>query len=187
MQLTYLGLLAAAIGGSYIVSNRGNLGKMAQQAAIWGFIFLGVVAAYGLWGDVSRDVTNRQSVIGEEVIIPQSPDGHYYIALNINGNTVDFVVDTGASQVVLSQLDARRVGINPADLPYLGVAYTANGTVRTADVELDRVSIGPYTDTGVRAVVNEGDMAGSLLGMTYLNLYDNFAISNGELILSRRN
>lgn len=187
MQLSYLGLLGAAIAGSYVITNRGHLGKMAQQAAIWGFIFLGVVAAYGLWGDVSRDVSGRQSVIGPEIIVPQSPDGHYYLTLDINGADVDFVVDTGASMVVLSQLDARRVGIDPAALNYLGVAYTANGTVRTADVRLDEVAIGPYVDEGVSAVVNEGQMNGSLLGMSYLGLYDSFAIRDGELILSRRN
>jgi aspartyl protease family protein len=49
MQLTYLGLLAAAIGGSYIFANKDNLGKLAQQGAIWGMIFVGVIAAVGLW------------------------------------------------------------------------------------------------------------------------------------------
>lgn len=187
MQIAYLGLLGAAIAGSYVMANRGNLGKMAQQAAIWGFIFIGTVAAIGLWGDISRDVTNRQSVMGNEIVIPQSPDGHFYMTLDINGTDVDFVVDTGASLLVLSQLDARRVGLNPAELDFIGIANTANGTVRTADVRLDQVAIGPYVDEGVRAVVNGGPMAGSLLGMSYLNMYDSFTIADGQLILSRRN
>lgn len=185
MQMAYLGLLAAAIGGSYIFANRQNLGRVAQQAAIWGFIFVGTVAVIGLWGDVSRDITQRQAVIGDEIVIPQRPDGHYYVTLDINGTKVDFVIDTGASQMVLSQSDARRIGLDPAGLNYFGTAFTANGTVRTADVRLDRVTLGPYADDGVRAVVNGGDMDGSLLGMTYLNLYDRVSISNGELILSR--
>jgi len=185
MQVAYLGLLAAAIGGSYIMANRGNLGKMAQQAAIWGFIFLGTIGAIGLWNDISRDVTNRQSVIGQQIVVPRSPDGHYYMTLYVNNTPVEFVVDTGASMVVLSQLDARRVGINPSDLNYLGIAYTANGEVRTADVTLNEVSIGPYVDANVRAVVNEGEMFGSLLGMTYLGLYRSFSITDGELVLTR--
>ena len=185
MQIAYLALLAAAIGGSYIFANKDNLGKVAQQAAIWGMIFVGMIAAIGLWNDVSRDVTSRQSVMGSEVIVPRSPDGHYYMTLDVNGIPVDFVVDTGASQVVLSQLDARRVGIDPVNLDYLSVANTANGQVRTAAVTLDEVTLGPYTDQDVRAVVNGGEMFGSLLGMTYLGLYGSLSIIDGELVLSR--
>jgi len=185
MQAVYLGLLGAAIGGSYIFANKANLGKMAQQASIWGLIFVGTIAAIGLWSDVSRDVSGRQAVIGDEIVVPQSRDGHYYMTLNINGVPVEFVVDTGASQVVLTQLDARRVGINPDDLNYLGIANTANGEVRTAAVTLDNVTLGNMRDEDVRAVVNGGEMFGSLLGMSYLGLYDSIAISNGELILTR--
>lgn len=48
MQLTYLVLLGGAIAGSAIVAGRSNMGKMAQQAAIWALIFVGVIGAYGL-------------------------------------------------------------------------------------------------------------------------------------------
>ena len=185
LQLTYLVLLAAAIGGSYIFANKNNLGKVAQQAAIWGMIFVGTIAAIGLWGDISRDIAPRQAVSGSEIVLPRAPDGHYYITLDINGAPVDFVVDTGASQVVLTQNDARRVGFDPADLRYLGIARTANGEVRTAAVQLDTVSVGPFTDTRLRATVNGGEMDKSLLGMTYLGLYDSISITDGKLILSR--
>lgn len=185
LQLTYLVLLAAAIGGSYIFANKNNLGKVAQQAAIWGMIFVGTIAAIGLWGDISRDIAPRQAVSGSEIVLPRAPDGHYYITLEINGAPVDFVVDTGASQVVLTQNDARRVGFDPADLRYLGIARTANGEVRTAAVHLDTVSVGPFTDTRLRATVNGGEMDKSLLGMTYLGLYDTISITDGKLILSR--
>lgn len=185
MQAVYLGLLGAAIGGSYLFANKNNLSKVAQQAAIWGLIFVGTIAAVGLWSDVSRDVSGRQAVVGDDIVVPRSPDGHYYMTLDVNGVPVDFVVDTGASQMVLTQLDARRVGINPAELNYLGIASTANGDVRTASVTLDEVRLGPIVDQNVRAVVNEGEMFGSLLGMTYLGLYDTLRISDGELILSR--
>ena len=185
MQAVYLGLLGAAIGASYIFANKDNLSKMAQQAALWGLIFVGTIAAVGLWTDVSRDISGGQAVVGDEIVVPRSPDGHYYMTLNINGTPVDFIVDTGASQVVLTQLDARRIGINPSELNYLGIASTANGEVRTASVTLDQVRLGPNVDQNVRAVVNEGEMFGSLLGVTYLDLYGSLRITDGELILTR--
>lgn len=186
MQLTYLVLLGAAIGGSAIVAGRSNMGKMAQQAAIWALIFVGVIGAYGLWEDISNDVNPRQAILSESSIaVPRSNDGHYHLTLDVNGTAIDFVVDTGASQVVLSQRDAARIGIDAAALNYSGAASTANGVVRTAPVVLQQVVLGDITDRNVPAVVNGGDMDSSLLGMTYLGLYNRIEISNGELVLNR--
>lgn len=185
-SLAFLGLMGAAIAGSYIAANRGNLGRMTQQALIWGMIFVGIIAGYGLWGDISRDVTGRHAVIGADTIqVPRARDGHYYLTLDVNGVPVNFVVDTGASQIVLSQEDARRIGFTPEDLRFLSSAQTANGTVATAPVRLDSVALGPFTDRGLRAVVNGGEVFGSLLGMDYLGLYDRIEIAQDRLVLTR--
>ncbi len=185
-NIAFLGLLGAAIAGSYFMSQRGNLGKTAQQAAVWGLIFVGVIAAVGMWGDIRNTVTPRQQIgSAGEIVLPRQPNGHYYLTLDVNDVPIDFVVDTGASQIVLSQEDAARVGIDPASLRYLGLANTANGQVRTAPVWLDRVSLGEMQDFEVPAVVNDGQMDGSLLGMTYLDSFDTIQIRNGELILQR--
>ncbi len=186
MQAIYLGLLGLAIAGSYIAANLNDLGKMAQQALIWLLIFVGVVGAYGLWDEISNDVTGRQTFIGDaRVEVPRSRDGHYYLTLDINDVPVDFVVDTGASQVVLTRRDAARIGLDPDTLNYFGSASTANGVVRTAPVQLETVAMGDILDRNLPAVVNEGEMEGSLLGMTYLGLYDRIEITNGRLVLTR--
>ncbi len=186
MNLAFLVLLGTAIAGSYFVANRDNLGKTAQFGAIWGLIFLGVIAAYGLWGDVSRDLSGEFSVAdGQVITVPQARDGHYYLTLDINDTPVNFVVDTGASMMVLTQRDAARIGIDPSELRYLGSANTANGVVRTADVWLDKVALGPLVDAGVRASVNQGDMEGSLLGMSYLDGFSTIQFSGGVLTLQR--
>ena len=185
-NLAFLGLLGAAIAGSYIVSNRGQMGKMAQQAMIWGLIFVGVIAAFGMWGDIQSTVSPRQSYVGaDEVVVPLDSDGHYHMTLEINDVPIEFIVDTGASQVVLSQQDAERAGIDLDALRYIGSAQTANGTVETAPVTLSTVELGGILDANVRAVVNGGDMNGSLLGMSYLNGFRSIEIRNGELVLKR--
>ena len=186
MRLIYLSLFLVAIGGSFLVSNRNNLGKTAQQAAIWVLIFVGVIGAYGLWDDVRNDATGRQSYVGADRIeVPRQLDGHYYLTLEINDVPVDFVVDTGATQMVLTQKDAQRVGLNPDTLGYYGTASTANGVVNTAPVWLDRVALGEFRDRDVPAVVNEGDLFESLLGMEYLELYDRIEIAGNQLVLTR--
>ncbi|MCZ4261206.1 TIGR02281 family clan AA aspartic protease [Limimaricola sp. G21655-S1] len=185
-SLAYLGLLGAAIAGWFFVQNRDRLGQVAQQAAVWTLIFIGAIAAAGLWSDIREDTMPRQTMIGAEGIeVPQARDGHYYLTLEVNGAPINFVVDTGATDMVLGREDARRAGIDPEELTYLGSAVTANGTVRTARVRLDSVALGPIEDAGLSAVVTDGDLAGSLLGMGYLRLFGRIEIENGTLVLTR--
>lgn len=186
LQLSFLVLLGAALAGSAIVAGRNNLGRMAQQALIWALIFVGVIGAYGLWGDISQTVAPHQSIAADGTIrAPRGAGGHYHLEIAVNGVPVRFIVDTGASQIVLSQQDARRVGIDPAALAYSGRAQTANGIVTTAPVTLDSLAIGGLTDGPLRAVVNGGAMETSLLGMTYLGLYDRIEISGNTMVLTR--
>ncbi|MCG7623388.1 retropepsin-like aspartic protease family protein [Epibacterium sp. Ofav1-8] len=186
-QLVYLIALLAAVGTWVFVQNRQSLGKTVQQLMIWGLIFLGVIAAYGLWGDIRSTVVPQQAVHadGGQISVPRARDGHYYLTLQINGDPVDFLVDTGASDMVLNAEDARLIGIDPTSLAYLGRAMTANGEVRTARVKLDSVALGPITDRNVSAWVNEGALEQSLLGMGYLQRFSGIEIRNNELILTR--
>ena len=186
-RLGYLVLLGVVLVGWFMVHNRQSIGKLAQQAIAWTLIFLGVIAAYGLWGDIRQTVQPRQSMVSAEnsINLPRAPDGHYYLTLMINDEPVDFMVDTGASQVVLTRTDAERVGIDPQDLIFSGRAMTANGEVRTAPVKLDKVTLGPISDNNIRAWVNEGELDKSLLGMTYLQRWSKIEITSKGLRLTR--
>ena len=186
-SLIYLVLLGCAVGGWFLVQNRDGIGKMLQQAMIWGFLFLGVVAAYGLWTDVQRQTSGAQMLqLGNgQISVPRQRDGHYYLTLALNGENIRFVVDTGATDIVLTKSDARRAGLDVDTLNFIGTANTANGTVRTAPVRLNTVRLGDVTDTDVYASVNGGEMDGSLLGMGYLERWGRIEISGGELRLTR--
>ena len=65
-RLIYLGLLLVAVGSWVFVQNRQGIGKTLQQLAIWAFIFLGVIAGYGLWDDIRTTVSPQQSVLQDE-------------------------------------------------------------------------------------------------------------------------
>lgn len=186
-RLLYLVLLGGALILWFFAQNRAAPGKLAQQALAWGLIFVAVLAAAGLWGDIRNTVQPRQTVLTRDnrVELPRAPDGHYYVTARVNGAPVRFVVDTGASQVVLSKADAERAGIDTGALVYLGRAYTANGEVRTAPVRLESFAIGPFRDAELRAVVNDGEMDQSLLGMTYLQRWSSVEIGGGKLVLTR--
>jgi aspartyl protease family protein len=185
-RLVYLVLLLVAVGGWMIAAGRGRIGKMAQQAAVWGFIFLGAIASIGLWTDIRSDVAPRAAVLEDgRIEIPRGPDGHYHLTLRLNGTPVAFIVDTGASDLVLSRRDAERIGLDPARLAFTGQAMTANGTVRTAGARIDTVELGGVTERNVRASVTDGEMVGSLLGMRYLDRFARIEISGNRMLLER--
>jgi len=162
-QIIALGFLALLVI-SFVSSLLAHGGL--RNAAIWALIVLGFI-------------TDTQ------IEVPKGADNHFRLTLIINGVPIEFLVDTGASQVVLTQADAARVGLNPDDLPYIGTAFTANGEVATAPVRLDTVELGNLRDTRVRASVNSGDMDTSLLGMSYLSRFESIEIRRDTLILSR--
>ncbi len=185
-RLIYLLILAVAIIGYLIADNRASLGRTLRQALAWGLIFVGVLAGYGLWNDVMRDVVARQSVARDgAIVVPRSPDGHFYLTLRLNGVPVQFVVDTGATNVVLSEADARRVGLDPDRLVFAGRANTANGTVATASARIETVELENITDRNMRVQVNGGEMNGSLLGMDYLRRFARIEIEPDRLVLIR--
>ena len=184
-RLLYLGLLLAAVAGWGLAEYRGRLGQGARSFLAWGLIFVGVMAGYGLWQDIRRDVLPRQSVTQSgQIELPRANDGHFYATLDINGTGVLFMADTGATNMVLSGKDAARLGIDPSALVFLGEAATANGVVRTARVTLPEVALGPFRDTDIAAYVTDGAMDISLLGMDYLRQF-RIEIADDRMILSR--
>ncbi|MEP4035893.1 TIGR02281 family clan AA aspartic protease [Pseudophaeobacter sp.] len=186
-RLLYLLLLLCAVGSWVFVQMRQSLSTTLQQLAVWAFIFLGAIAGYGLWEDIRQTVRPQQSVRSEagRVTVPRSPDGHYYLTLMVNDAQVEFLVDTGASEVVLSTEDARRAGLEPEKLAYLGRANTANGIVRTASVWVEELALGEIRDRNLRVSVNQGEMDQSLLGMTYLQRWSSIEIRDQALVLTR--
>jgi aspartyl protease family protein len=184
-RLIYLGLLLVAVGGWVLVEYRGRLGFALRTAMAWGLIFVGVMAGYGLWNDLRQAEAPQQMMAeGGGVVLPRAADGHYYLTLTIDGTELEFLVDTGATSVVLSQDDARKLGIDPVSLAYLGEATTANGTVRTARVTLTDVVLGDVVDARLPAYVNDGQMDGSLLGMEYLGRF-RIEIDGDRMVLTR--
>lgn len=186
-RLIYLVLLLCAVGSWVFVQSRQGLSKTVQQLAVWAFIFLGVIAGYGLWGDIRQTLHPQQTVHSDtgKVVVPRSADGHYYLTLKVNNTPIEFLVDTGASEVVLTEADARRIGLKPEELAFLGRARTANGEVRTASVRVDEIALGEIRDKNLRIWVNEGELDSSLLGMAYLQRWSSFEIRNGAMILTR--
>ncbi|WP_460273665.1 retropepsin-like aspartic protease family protein [Celeribacter sp. ULVN23_4] len=185
-RILYLSLLLGAVGFYYIVANRKRMGQMVRHAVLWALIFIGVLAGYGLWQDVGPRLAPSQMSIGDGTVeVDRDHSGHFSVMAEVNGTPVEFLVDTGASNVVLSLDDAKRAGIDTDNLAFTGRAQTANGSVRTAAVRIDTLNLEGITDSRVRAYVTDGELFGSLLGMDYLQRYESIEIKQNKLILTR--
>lgn len=182
----YLLILLLFIGSGFLFGYRQKLSTTLQQAAIWVLIFVGVVIAYGFSDTLKQQIMpSRATQSAQGFEVQRARDGHFYLTLQVNGKNIPFVVDTGATDIVLSRDDAEKIGIDPESLSYIGRANTANGVVKTATTVLDRIALGDTVDYDVRASVNGGQMDGSLLGMAYLNRFSEISMRGDRLILKR--
>jgi aspartyl protease family protein len=125
-----------------------------------------------------------RSAAPSDVAIPADASGHFFVEATINGTSVRMMVDTGATGVVLSREDARRVGINPHPSEFTARTATANGIVPVAPIVLDEVAVGEISVRNVPAIVHpDSHFQGSLLGMSFLSRLSQFEVSRGRLIL----
>lgn len=118
-----------------------------------------------------------------ELTISESGGGSFMVFGTVNGARIRFLVDTGASDIVLSPGDARRAGIDPDALKYDRPYATANGVGYGASVTLDRLEVGAITLRNVRASVQQAKMGTSLLGMTFLRPLKSYSVQDRKLVL----
>lgn len=115
--------------------------------------------------------------------IRKAADGHYWADGQVNGASVRFLVDTGASAVALTPDDARRLGFDVGALNYTNRVITAAGHVRAASVKLASLTVSGARLDNVDALVIEKGLDTSLLGMTYLGRLASFQATRSALIL----
>lgn len=188
-QLLYLLSWLLIAGGGVMLAIRREPLKQVRNAAIWLGLGLALVIGYSfkdelgprLLGELmpQRGVANADG----SVTFRAGEDGHFHVEALVNGTRLRLLVDTGASQVVLSPSDARRLGIATASLDFRHVSETANGPVSGAPVTLHEIAVGRVRLTEVAASVNGAEMSESLLGMTFLSRLSGFEVSGDRLTL----
>lgn len=200
LQLIYLLLLLILIlslGGWRKIFG-GPSSQTVRNLALWLGLATGLGLVYTLLypnddfgaplvADISRSTHSvDRSTLPKgpgEARIHANRDGHYRVVARVNGIPVNFIVDTGATAVVLGPSDARRIGIDPTRLTYAGRTMTANGEIRTARARLDTMVIGDLALTDVEAIITPSEMGMSLLGLSFLNRLRSFSFADGTLVL----
>ncbi|MGO8099880.1 TIGR02281 family clan AA aspartic protease [Rhizobium leguminosarum] len=193
-RVVYLLPIALMLSAGIWASRR-SVGETMRQMMIWLVIILALVTVY-LYRQEALGVGNRllaglvpgRAVVvttsegGQEIILHKLLNGHFEADVAVNSQTIQMLVDTGASIVALSREDAERIGIDLSRLTYSMTIMTANGRGRAAPVTLDQVAIGPIIRNNVAAsVAEDGRLDQSLLGMSFLETLGSLQMQTDEL------
>lgn len=125
-----------------------------------------------------------QQLSGGRVVLTAGPGGHFMSEGQINGRTVQFMVDTGATTVAMSVADAKRIGLDYQNGQTVQMS-TANGITQGWRVTLNTVRVGDVMVSGVEAVVSPGGMPYVLLGNSFLSRFQ-MNRNNDQMVLERR-
>jgi aspartyl protease family protein len=124
-----------------------------------------------------------KSASAVDKVIERSDDGHFYVDAEVNGQLVHFLVDTGASSVVLTMADAKHVGLPFSEGQFSVIARGASGDVSGQIMKIGRVAIGRKEAFDVQgAVVAEG-LDVSLLGQSFLSRIGTVVIDGDKMVL----
>ena len=190
------GLGMTAVVSAWLLRTRHlNLRRTAQYAAIW----IGVLAMLGLGysyrGELGGVWTRLRSAVAPgmaastapgEMVVTQDDQGNFTLLGQVNGQPVRFVVDTGASDIVLTPADARRLGVDVDHLSYPHPTETANGVGRSAPYTARSLVIGGLALANVDMAIDAAPMSTSLLGMSFLRRLESYQVRDGRLYLRWR-
>ncbi|SNZ20701.1 retropepsin-like aspartic protease family protein [Cohaesibacter gelatinilyticus] len=140
-------------------------------------------STYAVRTETNRDQARSSSSPGR-LRLKADSRGHFLTRARVNGRSVRVLVDTGASSVVLSYEDARKIGLNPRSSDFTIRVQTANGEGRAARVKLRTIELGGIREDNIEAMIApKGTLQVSLLGMTFLKKLKRFELSRNRLIL----
>ncbi len=194
VHAVYLVLLATVVGSAVLMGRGIRLKAAIKNALSWIAIALVLILGYSFRHDI---VAVKDRILAEllphravetgpgTVAFRAASGGHFQVEATVDGVAIRFLVDTGASDIVLRPADARRLGYDLDRLRFSRIYRTANGTVRGAPVTLAEVTVGPIRLDNVAASVNGAEMSQSLLGMSFLNRLSGYEVSAGVLTLHR--
>ena len=192
-QIVYLVILILIMSYGMINRKEMSLKKIVKYFLIWSLIGLIIIALYAYRFEfnnfkerISGEINPTSAQLNQQgqLIINISDDSHFYVKMLINKKPILFMVDTGASDIVLNLQDAIKIGVNPKNLIFNRQFQSANGRVLGASIILKEVEISGIKFKDVKASVTNGEMGVNLLGMSFLRRFGKYEFYQDRLILT---
>jgi aspartyl protease family protein len=191
----YLGLLGTVIAAALFASGQ-RFGAMARQAGIWIAVLVMLVVGYEYRFELQETASRvtsglmpgkpvtMEDVNGDLSVTVNRSGRHFEVLGTVNGERQPFMIDTGASTVVLTESNARKAGYDPDTLDFRIPVSTANGVTmaaRISDVEIVIGGIG--RQNMIALVARDNQLASNLLGMNFLDTLSSFEFQRDRMIL----
>lgn len=185
-------LIFLVLVASSLAARRAPMGQIMKMALMWIgiFIILFIIFSFRaefsfVWDRVKSDIagTSNQSSNGQEIILTQKDDGHFWLRASVNGVPIDFLVDSGATVIAISTMDADKANI-PYDINSIPVLTdTANGVSKNyrATIDVLKTEGATFEDVNILVAPNLGNV--NLLGMSYLNRLQSWRVEGNRMIL----
>jgi aspartyl protease family protein len=130
----------------------------------------------------SRDEPSILPSYGGQTTLDRAPNGHFYTQASVNGQSLQFIIDTGASSIALTVDSARRIGLYVDPSAFTTVGEGASGVTHGKFVTLDKVEVAGRTVEHVDAVILEG-LGTNLLGQSILTRLGGVEMSGDKMVL----
>ncbi len=176
---------------SALMVRRIPIGQGLKMMIAWVLIFGAAFIVFtlkndfiALWERVVLETRGGviQEQAGDELRVRQSPDGHFWVNAELNGEPVRFLIDSGATTTSISAAVAERVGIRPSS-GFPAMVRTANGIVAVQRGRADSLRVGTIERRDVAVHISEafGDM--NVIGMNFLSTLSSWGVEGRTLIL----
>ena len=166
---------------AFVLAVGGYLARYADHAVVHPAAQAAAAVAPGPAYEPRPPVTS-----GRSLILEGDRQGHFKTEARIDGRFIDFLVDTGASLVILRDSDAARVGIRPLPRDYTAVVSTANGKIKAAPAQITRIEVGGISVYDVPALVLPDEaLSTNLLGTSFLSRLKRYEYASGRLVLEQ--
>lgn len=187
------GVTMAVLLIASLAARRLPIGQVMKMVLAWIAIFAGLFVLFSfrnefgvIWERVKSEFagTTNQQLVGQELLLTRGDNGHFSVRTTVNGKSVDFLVDSGASITSISGdvADSAGVDFDRSSIPV--IVSTANGSAKAW-----RGTIGSFDVGGIR--INEhkvlvsdnlGDV--NLLGMNFLDSLSGYSVQGDKMTLT---
>jgi aspartyl protease family protein len=200
-QVPRSGLLLAALAamivgviGSLTIRRVPTLGRVLRMASTLGLMGILVLVVLQLSRmDPRFDMAipeiglPEQVVEGAETRVKMSPDGHFWLRAEINGQPANFLVDTGATLTAISQETAEAAGLEPREGGLPVRMQTANGSIAADLTTVDELRFGNVAARGLDAIIAPGMGPTNVIGMNLLSRLASWRVEGDTMILVPHN
>jgi aspartyl protease family protein len=180
------------VGALALAMFREQFSRAIESALIWVVVALLLAISYAYRYELhevadrvmTELVPSHTASRTRAVWLVRDGGGHFELKAQLNGARINMILDTGATSVLLTQEDAKAVGLPIEVLAYTVSIDTANGRTRAAAVTLDRVLVGGIEERSIPALIAQpGQLRTSLLGMTFLNRLESWEVRGERLVM----